>query len=394
MTRASDPTVEAVPLSEKEQRALNDAIIDALYDDGCIEPPTTKHAEHVTAYLAASGYRIVPAATLDRSTVPDDPTLDGTDGAHPAWWRGSDHGYAKGLADRSTAPDEGALREALREALAGALRDPMTSAVMADAEAGHIPGGWEQAADIILERHGDLLAATPKDEPDAPPHSQMREALEEAIEGLLATPRPPSSGPVEDIKAWELAHWRLVTAYGAYRGDHEMCPVPSSVTGQPCLLRDGHPQDSADRFHRYAAATPKDEPDPGFVQEARNHRNLLERFVMACETRSPEAAVSHIVRFARAAIEDIDGLLSSRGYPKDEPDAPLDVAWREVEAALPEGWGIALSSDADPPDRYRSTAGRIEFQWPMRIVGPFYAETPVAALRALRAALSEDSPHG
>ena len=28
----------------------------------------------------------------------DDPTLDGTDGAHPAWWRGCDHGYAKGLA--------------------------------------------------------------------------------------------------------------------------------------------------------------------------------------------------------------------------------------------------------------------------------------------------------
>lgn len=24
----------------------------------------------------------------------DDPELDGTDGAHPAWWRGCDHGTA------------------------------------------------------------------------------------------------------------------------------------------------------------------------------------------------------------------------------------------------------------------------------------------------------------
>lgn len=27
----------------------------------------------------------------------DDPTLDATDGAHPAWWRGDDHGFAKGV---------------------------------------------------------------------------------------------------------------------------------------------------------------------------------------------------------------------------------------------------------------------------------------------------------
>ena len=26
----------------------------------------------------------------------DDPVLDGTDGAHPAWWRGCDYGYFKG----------------------------------------------------------------------------------------------------------------------------------------------------------------------------------------------------------------------------------------------------------------------------------------------------------
>src|SRR5512143_260514 len=30
------------------------------------------------------------------------------------------------------------------------------------------------------------------------------------------------------------------------------CPIPSSITGAECLLPDGHPQDSATRFHRYA----------------------------------------------------------------------------------------------------------------------------------------------
>lgn len=31
------------------------------------------------------------------------------------------------------------------------------------------------------------------------------------------------------------------------------CPIRSSVSGQPCLLEAGHPADSRDRFHRYAA---------------------------------------------------------------------------------------------------------------------------------------------
>jgi hypothetical protein len=29
---------------------------------------------------------------MSDSTWPDDPELDGTDGAHPAWWRGNDRG--------------------------------------------------------------------------------------------------------------------------------------------------------------------------------------------------------------------------------------------------------------------------------------------------------------
>ena len=38
-----------------------------------------------------------PVADGEPVSVPDDPMLDGTDGAHPAWWRGCDHGYSKGL---------------------------------------------------------------------------------------------------------------------------------------------------------------------------------------------------------------------------------------------------------------------------------------------------------
>lgn len=34
----------------------------------------------------------------------------------------------------------------------------------------------------------------------------------------------------------------------------DACPVPSSVTGQPCLLPAGHDQDTPTRFHRYAVS--------------------------------------------------------------------------------------------------------------------------------------------
>lgn len=81
--------------------------------------------------------------------------------------------------------------------------------------------------------------------------ASLREALDAAIEGLLGTVRPPSTDK-DGIVAWELAASRLRVAYRAYRGEVTMCPVPSSVTGQPCLLPDGHPMDSAVRFHRYA----------------------------------------------------------------------------------------------------------------------------------------------
>jgi len=40
--------------------------------------------------LSKSGYTITEAGTFW-----DDPELDATDYAHPAWWRGDDHGYEK-----------------------------------------------------------------------------------------------------------------------------------------------------------------------------------------------------------------------------------------------------------------------------------------------------------
>ena len=86
-----------------------------------------------------------------------------------------------------------------------------------------------------------------------PEAAGLREALDAAIEGLLGTPRPTLDAGPAGIKEWELAFYRLLTAYRASKGEIEMCPVRSSVTDQSCLLPVGHPQDSADRFHRYAA---------------------------------------------------------------------------------------------------------------------------------------------
>jgi len=47
----------------------------------------------------------------------DDSLLDGTEGAHPAWWRGDDHGFAKGVsAERSR------IRNAVERAAFGSPR--------------------------------------------------------------------------------------------------------------------------------------------------------------------------------------------------------------------------------------------------------------------------------
>ena len=60
---------------------------------------------------------------------------------------------------RAATPDDGSrVVNGLRDALAEALRDSMTWAVIEDARAGRIPGGWEQAADIVAERHAALRA--------------------------------------------------------------------------------------------------------------------------------------------------------------------------------------------------------------------------------------------
>lgn len=60
---------------------------------------------------------------------------------------------------------------------------------------------------------------------------------------------------------------RWCAEHGFYRATCEEaglhpCPIPSSITGQPCLLPEGHPQDSPYRFHRYAPTRPKSLGDP------------------------------------------------------------------------------------------------------------------------------------
>ena len=65
----------------------------------------------------------------------DDPTLDGTEGAHPAWWRGDDHGYRKGVAaerKRLAHPDMRLQRDIdMVSAAVTAERERIAAAVLA-----------------------------------------------------------------------------------------------------------------------------------------------------------------------------------------------------------------------------------------------------------------------
>lgn len=66
-------------------------------------------------------------------------------------------------------------------------------------------------------------------------------------------------------------------------------------------------------------------------------------------------------------------------------DAPLDAAWREAEAALPEAWhlrGLEYRPDVGP-DPWQASAG----PYPLTIY--VYGETPAAALRLLALRLRE-----
>lgn len=72
--------------------------------------------------------------------------------------------------------------------------------------------------------------------------------------------RKPCVGPciVHDPPKWSMS-------YAITMIDGGGCPVPSSVTGMPCVLHEGHPCDSPTRFHRYApksSSAPKTSAEP------------------------------------------------------------------------------------------------------------------------------------
>lgn len=94
---------------------------------------------------------------------------------------------------------------------------------------------------------------TPIEQPDIAARPSATEDLETALEAFFAVPRPPATDQ-EAIVQYELALQRLRIAYGVYAGTLKPCPVRSSITDQPCLLAERHPQDSETRFHRYEAA--------------------------------------------------------------------------------------------------------------------------------------------
>jgi hypothetical protein len=55
-------------------------------------------ATHNAAATLLALTDLLPDIIAALDTQPwDDPSLDGTDGAHPAWWRGDDHGYQRAL---------------------------------------------------------------------------------------------------------------------------------------------------------------------------------------------------------------------------------------------------------------------------------------------------------
>ena len=89
-------------------------------------------------------------ATLDRERAEhaDDPQFDGTDGAHPAWWRGCDYGYAKGRAEHA------ALREKARAVVTTAtlyVKDP-------DSPECHLSSGPYCGAHSFLEYSDEVDA--------------------------------------------------------------------------------------------------------------------------------------------------------------------------------------------------------------------------------------------
>jgi hypothetical protein len=53
-----------------------------------------------------------------------------------------------------------------------------------------------------------------------------------------------ATGLVSDLGA-------LLDSMARYEAERPPCPVRSGITLQPCLLREGHEQDSATRYHRY-----------------------------------------------------------------------------------------------------------------------------------------------
>jgi len=101
-------------------------------------------------------------------------------------------------------------------------------------------------------------------------------------EEFFAVERPPIPGATaEDLMDYELDLQRLRIAYDIEQGRRHPCSVPSAVTGQPCLLYEGHPQDTEYRFHRYRPAAPPPSETP--VQEdACRHGYMTGTFCSEC----------------------------------------------------------------------------------------------------------------
>jgi hypothetical protein len=108
--------------------------------------------------------------------IDDNPDHDGTDGAHPAWWRGNDHGLHR-VADLVTfwitEPDMGKV-------MAGAFGEPQLERLRASViDLRHKVGGSDERAQAAFERGFEAGATRIMNaRPDPLTKTDLRDALD------------------------------------------------------------------------------------------------------------------------------------------------------------------------------------------------------------------------
>lgn len=150
--------------------------------------------------------------------------------------------------------------------------------------------------------------------------------------------------------------------------EHRPCPARSSVTGQPCLLEDGHPPSSSVRYHRFAERDPRTLTGATVPEgEGSAHRAgvfLPKQFVaMQVEliadrpdTAQTAGTVRVLLQHVTDLVASINRLIAARQSAPWEAGTPEHAEWvaAEVEArarvAAAGGCAAATAEDAGEHD--------------------------------------------